>query len=116
MITGIVRQRDGKWYVDHCYPLYSEPKLVTLSWLVTGARRTGPFAPEIADGLTVDSVRDRDAWQAYSQGDYVVLETEHHGEASEADFPCPKVRGGLETRYRYGIWEKCTKAHGWVRA
>lgn len=29
--------------------------------------------------------------------------------------PCPKVRKGQETRYRYGVWQKYT-AKGWVSA
>ena len=30
--------------------------------------------------------------------------------------PCPKVRKGIETRYRYGTWQKCLKTRGWVTA
>lgn len=29
--------------------------------------------------------------------------------------PCPKVRKGIETRYRQGRWEKCLKT-GWTAA
>ena len=30
--------------------------------------------------------------------------------------PCPKVRKGIETRWKSGLWEKYTKAHGWQLA
>lgn len=30
--------------------------------------------------------------------------------------PCPKVRKGIETRWRFGHWEKYLKAEGWVAA
>ena len=29
-------------------------------------------------------------------------------------FPCPKVRKGIETRYRHGTWQKLLKTKGWV--
>jgi hypothetical protein len=29
---------------------------------------------------------------------------------------CPKVRKGIETRFRSGHWEKYLKSEGWVRA
>ena len=32
------------------------------------------------------------------------------------DIPCPKVRAGIETRFRNGRWEKWLKAKGWVPA
>jgi hypothetical protein len=34
----------------------------------------------------------------------------------EQEIPCPKVRKGIETRYRYGKWEKYLKTRGWVPA
>jgi hypothetical protein len=30
--------------------------------------------------------------------------------------PCPKVRKGIETRWRFGAWQKYLKSEGWVRA
>ena len=30
--------------------------------------------------------------------------------------PCPKVRAGIETRWRNGRWEKYLKTKGWVSA
>lgn len=34
---------------------------------------------------------------------------------SRTPIPCPKVRSGIETRYRHGAWEKLLKT-GWVLA
>lgn len=31
-------------------------------------------------------------------------------------YPCPKVRKGMETRYRDGRWQKYLKTEGWVAA
>lgn len=117
MISGTIRQTGPEaWIVEHSYSAQSEPVLITVSWRVTGARRTGPFAPALADGTRVDSIAGRDAWQAYREGDYLTVETEHSGTIREIPYPCPKVRAGIETRYRYGQWEKNTKAKGWVAA
>jgi hypothetical protein len=115
MLSGTLRKRDNAWFVDYASTLYSEPSRQTISWKVTGARRSGncAFAPEMADRLAVTSVPDRDAWQAYKDGGYLVLETEHEGESVVAPYPCPKVRRGIETRYRYGQWEKRLKT-GWT--
>lgn len=33
----------------------------------------------------------------------------------EVPYPCPKVRSGISTRYRHGVWEKCLKT-GWQPA
>jgi hypothetical protein len=30
--------------------------------------------------------------------------------------PCPKVRAGIDTRFRNGSWEKYLKSKGWVTA
>jgi len=117
MLTGVVRHNRGNvWTVEHSYPLNTEPRLVTLAWRVVGMRRTGPFAPALADGLEVSSVHDRDAWQAYRQGDYLILETEHNGTPREDPLPCPPIRRGIETRYHMGAWQKYLKASGWVPA
>ena len=35
---------------------------------------------------------------------------------TETPIPRPKVRVGVETRYRDGRWEKLLKARGWVAA
>lgn len=113
MLTGVLRQRDGKWYVDASHPANSEPTLITISWLVTGTRRGinyGP-APEMVDGLAVThSDIGGEYWQAYEHGNYLTLLTEHDGTISEVPLPCPKVRKGIETRYRYGRWEKAVRA------
>ena len=116
MIHGTVRQAGREWTVEHRYSVFAEPQWNTVAWKVTGARRTGPFAPDLADGLAVDHCgMGSDRFQAYAQGDYLILETEHEGTVTLSDYPCPKVRGGIATRYRNGRWEKCLRA-GWVPA
>lgn len=35
---------------------------------------------------------------------------------TKAPVPCPKVRAGIETRWRGGYWQKYLKAKGWVAA
>jgi len=116
MIVGTVRQRGADWFVEHSYSLHSEPALAIVSWKVIGSRRTGGLAPDLVDGLRLDSVSDQDRWQAYRQGEYLTLFTEHQGTIRKEPLPCPKVRRGIETRYRDGQWERYLKMEGWVRA
>ena len=118
MIQGILRQQGKEWVVEYRTTVYSAPVWQITTWRVTGIRREAHYgpAPDMVDGLTVDSIRDRDAWQAYAHGNYLVLETEHNGTRREEPYPCPKVRRGVEMRYHDGVWQKYLKTQGWVSA
>jgi hypothetical protein len=117
MITGIVRQTTDGWSVEHRYAAQDTPETITIAWRVTATSRTGAvaFAPTLADGLEVAS-GEGDHWSAYANGGNLVLLTEHEGTMRRHPLPCPRVRAGIETRYRDGRWEKWTKRGGWVAA
>jgi hypothetical protein len=117
MLTGTVRQTGRDWYVDHSYPKFGEPAMITVSWRVIGGTRKESYgpAPELAPGLTVQCEIGA-KWYAYDRGNYLILDTEHEGTVAERPLPCPKVRAGVETRYHDGRWEKYLKARGWVAA
>lgn len=57
----------------------------------------------------------------YPRGYFVELPLLNGGQtmpihSEEEPIPVPKVRRGIETRYRNGKWEKYLKAQGWVSA
>jgi hypothetical protein len=119
VITGIVRQTADGWSVEHRYTAQDTPELITVAWRITGTSRTGAvaFAPALADGLEVSSGSgEGDRWSAYASGGSLVVVTEHEGTIRRDPLPCPRVRAGVETRYRSGRWEKWTKRAGWVAA
>jgi hypothetical protein len=119
MLVGTLRLIDGKWYVDSSDSKMDEPVLVTIRWKVIGMRSKpgnyGPM-PEAVDGLTVTHVRDSDQFEAYKNGNCLVIDTEHSGTVLESPIPVPKVHKGIETRYSNGRWQKLSKRKGWVAA
>lgn len=116
-MTGKITLIGHDYHVGNEYPMLSEPTRIITLWRVLAHRVTGPQAPELAAGLEVQYLTGSDTtWQAYRQGAYLVLTTERDGQHSTAPIPCPKVRAGIETRYRDGRWEKYPKSSGWVPA
>ena len=115
MMNGILHKNGVDWTVAYTYSKSNEPILVTVQWKILTARRTGPFAPILSEGLTVMS-EQYDSWQAYAQGDYLILTSEHDGVASEAPYPPPKGNKRVEHRYASGRWEKNLSTKGWVPA
>ena len=102
MLTGIVRKDGSRWMIDYRYPLHDRPVSVGTSWEVLDMRRTGPLAPDLAPGLQFTHI-GTDRWQAYKEGDYLVLASAKMGERlPELPVPQPKVRAGIDTRYYRG--------------
>lgn len=101
-MTGVIRQLGPQsWAIDYRYPSASAPVLIGVRWPIREAKRTGPWAPEIADGLTVESVRveGRNLWRAYAQGDYLCLDCARDG-ATLPDEPIPATRPASGRRTR----------------
>lgn len=115
-MTGTIQRHNGQLVIEYQYPATDKPVLIGVRWAVVDATRTGPFAPMLEAGLSV-SYRQADRWQAYAQGDYLLVSSAHEG-TPMADQPivCPKVRKGIETRYYCGRWEKYSKREGWIAA
>lgn len=116
-MTGTVRKAGDGWTIEHSYTAQETPERITVTWRVLASARSGAvaFAPELRDELEIRFVTD-DRWEAYASGGYLMLTTEHEGAVSRTPVPCPRVRAGVETRYRHGRWEKLTKRAGWVAA
>jgi hypothetical protein len=118
-LHGTVRQRDGAWWIEYSYPAYDYPKLFTVAWKVTQARKVAPYgpAPDLADGLAVTLEGVTHDWTAYDHGNYLVLTTHGaEGIVAESELPAPKVRKGTEVRYYCGAWQKYRAREGWVTA
>ena len=118
MLTGTLQQDGRKWYIESVYSQFDRPVLTGTRWEVRDFTRRGAvcFAPEPAPGLPM-TYGDSDQWSTYHQGGYLVAMTIHEGTViPEQPIPQPKVRKGIEARYRNGRWEKYTKAHGWTAA
>lgn len=115
-MVATVRHHAGQLVLEYQYPSTTAPVLIGVRWPIVDAKRTGPFAPELADGLVV-SYRQSDRWQAYAQGDYLIVHSAHEGTPmTDQPIVCPKVRKGIETRYYCGRWEKYSKRDGWIGA
>jgi hypothetical protein len=110
--------KDGNdWFVVHSYPATFEPKQISVRWKVirSEVKGLGCWDESATEGIDVQHLSG-DVWQAYRQGTYLVVVTEHEGTASETPVPCPKVRKGIETRWHQGAWQKYLQTKGWVAA
>ena len=117
-MQGTLIGAPGRWRIRHAYPTHDRPVMIAVDWDVTGARRTGPMAPDMAAGLAVTWKRaptSGGTWEAYQQGDWLVIDTAPEGTiAPEEPIPPPRVRKGAEPpRYRCGRWETYTRRDGW---
>ena len=106
------------------YNQYSEPKKQVLYWPVNReASRNAALTvfPEIETGA---ELHGRDGCYSFyrGMGSYSPTIRLENGGATKAikvetlDVPPPKVRKGIEVRYRNGVWEKYLKTQGWVIA
>lgn len=122
MIRGKVVRLDGKLVVRYASNLDSEPKRYILYWPLSEDRSIGGVFRledrEVVSDLGSEgwgiAPEDPDFWSLRSitavllnGGKTEAVKIEHE------PIPCPKVRKGVETRYRYGHWEKLLKS-GWV--
>lgn len=129
-MDGILRGTpETGWRIVSQFSQFNEPKMVTNTYTVFGMRPgRGGYGPagEPKDGLEARYIRDsrhefdgRTAvrWSVYcGNGSYLDIVAAETAEQTVDDLPCPKVRKGIETRYRYGKWEKYSKREGWVTA
>jgi hypothetical protein len=117
-LLGKLVMIDGDWYVEHSYPSFQEPaERITLRYKVLGSRVEGFGMVEVYDGLEVRYLSGSEhIWQAYQRGTYLVVRCEKQGTVTKTPYPCPKVKKGVEVRYRSGLWEKYLRTRGWVAA
>lgn len=114
----------GTLCVRDSYNEYSEPKQRVLYWPVNreaSRQRAIEVFPEIESGTELHKAGE--VYQFYrGYGSYSPVIRLENGERTEAikvetlDIPAPKVRKGIEVRFRNGSWEKYLKSEGWVIA
>jgi hypothetical protein len=99
-------------YVRHESARYDEPVRDVIWWRVRRVQRN-PYRPAWPkSGDRVES-SGHDDW--HGPGYSVWFPGYQTGRTAVEPIPRPKVRAGIETRYRYGRWEKLLKK-GWVPA
>jgi hypothetical protein len=119
-------ERDGLLYVRSVYPMYDEPKRQILYYPVSngyGAQvRVDAYNREyLGQELSYNKVGCFYELDRGSMNGAIIIRLMNGG-ATQATFneleeiACPKVRKGIETRFRNGRWEKCLKSQGWVSA
>ena len=109
------------WYIVTIDVMSDKPIMQTTWWRVQEIRRGGYVLLRDAakNGVDVSSDTGSGLWSTVLDG--VVVEAWFPGSSypthvEESAVPCPKVRGGIETRWHRGEWQKYSKAKGWVRA
>lgn len=130
MADGILRGDTTQgWWIESAYPGYSTPELITNRYAVYAWRNArqnyGPAgSPQDGQEATYhrDSAHDYEGkeavrWSVYTgNGSYLEVTAAKTAAQTVTPLSCPKVRKGIETRYRSGVWEKYLKQSGWVRA
>lgn len=123
--TNYVDYQDGRLCIRYEYSNYTEPKILTMWWGADGGWMSrydaeqggliGKEARSIGNGSY--SVKIGEGLAGY----WVTLRLPEGGSTKafkiqERAYPCPKVRKGIEVRYRSGKWQKYLKSEGWVTA
>jgi hypothetical protein len=117
-LNGKMVLRDGYYWFAYAAPLFDKPEVVTSYWKCWPA----PIGESSYDGA--EAYLTRHAYGtaiSFRTGERNWSRERGMGPERVADFtesaplPCPKVRKGMETRYRNGRWEKYT-AKGYVTA
>lgn len=112
-LTGRMVLRGGRYYFAYSSADNNRPELVTNYWLVCSA----VIGESEYDGAEAYWDNGRLAFRLgerlWSREQYLASKPSDITEV--VPIPCPKVRKGIETRYRHGRWEKCLRA-GWVSA
>ena len=121
-MTDTLEDLDGQLVVAARYR-YSDQPIVIVNYWPTGIR-TADFLRDYGYTLPME-VRDNGGAQgSYSigqrlYGHALTVRLIDGGKTQaikqeQVPVPPPKVRAGIETRYRRGQWEKYLKSKGWV--
>lgn len=118
-MKGTIRRRGDLVFVEYVDRHFTEPRETVLLWCVDricreayGRGRDPMDGDEVVDlGLSAHGAAWRgDGYSVHFPGDRVAEER------LERDVPPPRVRAGVEVRWRSGQWEKYLKSRGWVPA
>ena len=117
-MRGFLERRGGKWYVTVSDTMLCEPVRYFTPWEITATcPAPGNYnpAPQLSEGAEVEYLRNG-RFQLYANGAYTWIDSTEKGERRTEPIPEPKVRKGVQTRYRNGGWQKYHKRDGWIRA
>lgn len=119
-------KRDGKIYIRSEYTQGSQPVRTIMYWPVSHANavigEVFPLPARRADSGLYNVRREPDLNKAdcgYDAHFSVYLPEGGNTKAEiveNVDYPCPRVRKGIETRYHNGSWQKYSKREGWIAA
>lgn len=110
--------RDGALCVRWAMSQSSEP-IMTVQWFPIHYTRRDTYADLI--GLHAEW-RGDGRYSVYAPGgfwmDFGTIDGAKTASIAVENLPipCPKVRAGIETRYRDGRWQKYLKTRGWIDA
>lgn len=120
MLVGTIDYRDGWLCLKYVSPKFDVPELMTEWW---GIERVFPGDRETLDltgayaamsGRTVSFRMGTGPSAAWARDR--VVPNQPAVAVEVVPLPCPRVRKGIETRYRRGRWEKYLQTRGWVPA
>lgn len=100
---------------------WAKPKIIVHVWEVAGYKWRGCYI-NIKDAIGKPATLQDGRVSCYvGNGSYIEGTLEHGGQTKAIsvetlDAERPKVRRGVEIRWRDGCWEKYLKRDGWVRA
>ena len=101
---------------------YSKPITRRMIWPLVNVQTRGFSFCEVETAIGKPascSYRDGTVSCYLGNGNYVNGQMPQGGSTKaiimeESPLPCPKVRTGIETRYRDGRWQKLLKTQGWI--
>ena len=116
----------GRIYIRHGEPAYNEPTLIIRYWPTRfGRHELESFSPDVPNNMPDQIVVREGSSQRYGYslkfpGMGVWADCPLAGDSrceriEQQPIPCPKVRAGIDVRYRDGRWQKCLKT-GWTNA
>lgn len=123
MMKGTIEYRDGWMCVKTVDTNFNEPVQVTQYWPIC---RASAYDIQLCDLTGCEAEFDHNGNVYYKMGHSTSAiwsrnQCLYDGSKTvciatdSAPLPCPKVRKGVETRYRNGRWEKCLRT-GWTAA
>ena len=113
-------KHNNVWCIQDGFPAYDEPEMIIHHWPI-GETDHPCFVIASHENSEVSKSGCNFMYTLrIAPYDHVRISLKDQGKTKSIDtiiepIPCPKVRKGIETRYRNGKWEKELKS-GWVTA
>ena len=112
-------KHNNTWCIQDGFPAYDKPEMIIHHWPIGICDRR----IELSSYENHEVVKGNCSYVytlRIAPYEHVRIYLKEQGKTKSIDtvikpIPCPKVRKGIETRYKYGKWEKELKS-GWVTA